>query len=71
MDFLVGLGMGIAIALLVGAVMKRLYVDKLNMLLNLDWDMDGESGELITKIQDGTVADMIKKSVDYIRVLKK
>ena len=68
MDVLIGFGMGIVVALLVGFVMKRMYVDKLNMLLDLDWDMDGESGELITKVKEGPVADMIKIHVGHIWV---
>lgn len=51
MSFLFGLGSGLVTALVVGIILQRKYKNKLNAILDLDWDMDGKSNELYEKIK--------------------
>ena len=52
LNLLFGIGIGLVVALLVGAVMKRKYRKELDAVLGFDWDMDGESYELVTQIKE-------------------
>lgn len=60
LNLFIGVGVGLLVALLVGIVMQRKYSDRIDAILDLDWDMDGESGELIARVKRGK-DDLIKK----------
>ncbi len=65
LNLFVGIGIGLLVALLVGIVMQRKYSERLESILNLDWDMDGESGEFIAKVKQSEkiLIDKIKKKL--------
>ena len=55
LNLLIGIGIeiGLLVALLVGDIMQRKYSDRIDAILDLDWDMDGESGEFIARVKKG------------------
>jgi hypothetical protein len=52
---------GVAVAI-AGMIAKKNEPEKLDAFLDLDWDMDGESGEIYAKLkkESGAVVDKIK-----------
>ena len=53
MELLLGFAGGIAVALGIGVLMKKRYKRGFEAIFDLDWDMDGESGEFIAKVKQG------------------
>lgn len=58
----IGFVAGVVAAAVVGMVAKKNEPEKLDAFLDLDWDMDGDSGEIYAKLKKthGEVVDKIK-----------
>jgi hypothetical protein len=62
---IIGFVLGIAVSAIVGFILKRKKPDQLDAFLDLDWDRDGESGEIYAKLKktSGELAEKIKTTI--------
>lgn len=69
LEFLGGFVVGAVVAAVVAVVMKKKDSDKLDAFLDLDWDMDGESGEIFAKIKAGKddLVEKVKAQIDKVK----
>ena len=65
----IGLIIGLLVAAGVGIYMKKTNADKLDAFLDLDWDMDGESGEIIAKVKAGK-EELVEKIKEQIKKIE-
>ena len=61
----IGFVVGVVVSVVAMFILKKNEPEKLNAFLDLDWDRDGESGEIYAKLKktSGDVVDKIKAKV--------